>query len=957
MFFVFSGNEVAEDVQFIMDSHFSGQPLPEKLEINRVTRWKQQQRILSLFDYQDCNATWRAKLQEKAHRCVRISSKPINIFRDLLSYLEKFRVVLPAYSTMQKIVSKAIIKERARLSALGRQHITRDVERALGALFNRKDRFYVLTLLKKAPKDFKYKQISQEIAKQKILKPLYDFAKDFLPRLKISNDNIVYFGSLVNFYSIFRLQQLQRGITNVYLLCFIYHRYHRINDNLINAFIYYVRKYQTTAKLVAKSGVSELKIEGNQNLDHTGKILDLFVDDGISDDIPFGEIRRQAFGILAKDKFPVVKAFISKSGFDQTELEWQALDELALTFKKNLRPILLSLNFGNTSKKDALMDAVDFLKTNLKDKRSLSGITPKTFPMAYIRRKLRRYITEKKKVRFHGSPRKIRTIRPDRYEFLVYTMLRDNLESGDVYISDSAQFRSFEADLVDDELWREKDQLILELDLSILNKPIEETLAELREEVEALFLHVNRRIQEGQNEGIKLTGFGKEVSWSLPYKKPENLTNNPLFEPLGQVEIRDLLAFVDSRCGFMSAFTHILGRYAKNAAEDDAIAGAVIAFATNKGLFKMAESSDMPYQPLFSAMRNYIRLETLKDANDMISNALAELSVFKHFNVEEGVIHASSDGQKFETQISTINARYSPKYFGLKKGVTSYTLVANNVPVNARIIGANAHESHFVFDILHNNTSEIQPNRHSVDTHGTNNVNFLILNAFGYEFAPRYKTISSRTETLCGFKDLKEYEGFLIRPSRKTHERLIISEWPNIQRILVSLGLRTTTQSVIVGKLSSYARRNSTKRAMWELDSIYRTIYILKYVDNLFLRQSVQKVLNRGEGYHQLRRAIAHENAGKLRVDTEEEQNVWHECGRLVANAIIFFNSYILTRLLEQMEEENKTDMVDRIKKVSPIAWGHINLGGRFKLTCQNETINIERMLARLKESMVRFIS
>jgi hypothetical protein len=123
MFFVFSGNEVGEDVQFIMDSHFSGQPLPENLVINRVTRWKQQRRILSLFDYNDFNATWRAKLQGKAHRCIRISSKPINIFRDLLSYLEKSRVVFPAYSTMQKIVSKAIIKERARLSALGRQHI------------------------------------------------------------------------------------------------------------------------------------------------------------------------------------------------------------------------------------------------------------------------------------------------------------------------------------------------------------------------------------------------------------------------------------------------------------------------------------------------------------------------------------------------------------------------------------------------------------------------------------------------------------------------------------------------------------------------------------------------------------------------------------------------------------------------------------------------------------------
>ncbi len=89
--------------------------------------------------------------------------------------------------------------------------------------------------------------------------------------------------------------------------------------------------------------------------------------------------------------------------------------------------------------------------------------------------------------------------------------------------------------------------------------------------------------------------------------------------------------------------------------------------------------------PMPSALRFIIFYRKDRDTL-MISNALAELSVFKHFNVEEGVINASSDGQKFETQISTINARHSPEYFGLKKGVTSYTLVANNVPVNARII-------------------------------------------------------------------------------------------------------------------------------------------------------------------------------------------------------------------------------------------------------------------------------
>ncbi|MBP6483722.1 MAG: Tn3 family transposase, partial [Rhodoferax sp.] len=40
-----------------------------------------------------------------------------------------------------------------------------------------------------------------------------------------------------------------------------------------------------------------------------------------------------------------------------------------------------------------------------------------------------------------------------------------------------------------------------------------------------------------------------------------------------------------------------------------------------------------------------------------------------------------------ETQINTFNSRYSPKYFGLDKGVSACTLVANHVPINAKIIG------------------------------------------------------------------------------------------------------------------------------------------------------------------------------------------------------------------------------------------------------------------------------
>jgi TnpA family transposase len=116
-------------------------------------------------------------------------------------------------------------------------------------------------------------------------------------------------------------------------------------------------------------------------------------------------------------------------------------------------------------------------------------------------------------------------------------------------------------------------------------------------------------------------------------------------------------------------------------------------------------------------------------------------------------LHASADGQKLECRINTFKTRYSPKYFGTNKGISAVTLVANHVPINARVIGANEHESHFIIDLLYNNSSEISPSVVSTDTHGANQVNFALLDLFGYTFAPRYAKVSKVIDGLFTLSD------------------------------------------------------------------------------------------------------------------------------------------------------------------------------------------------------------
>ena len=187
----------------------------------------------------------------------------------------------------------------------------------------------------------------------------------------------------------------------------------------------------------------------------------------------------------------------------------------------------------------------------------------------------------------------------------------------------------------------------------------------------------------------------------------------------------------------------------------------------------------------------------------------------------------------------------------------------------------------------------------------------------------------------------------MLKPIRKINTGLILAEEENIQRIMLSLALKTTTQSIIVGKLSAYARKNKTRRALWEYDNILHSLYLLDYIDSPPLRQNVQRALNRGENYHQLRRAVAYANFGKLRFKTEPE------CSRLLTNCIIYYNAAILSKLLAHKEATGDTQGAALLKQVAPVAWQHINLQGRYEFTKGTEAINLDALIQELAQTPI----
>ena len=156
------------------------------------------------------------------------------------------------------------------------------------------------------------------------------------------------------------------------------------------------------------------------------------------------------------------------------------------------------------------------------------------------------------------------------------------------------------------------------------------------------------------------------------------------------------------------------------------------------------------------------------------------------------------------------------------------------------------------------------------------------------------------------------------------------------------------TQSTLVKKLCNYTTLNRTQKALFEYDKLIRSIHTLKYFYDSTLQKKVHRSQNQLEAYHQLRAAIARAYGSKqLSGKTDIEIAVSNECGRLLANAMIYYNSAILSKLKQKYEATGNLQGLARLKKFSPVAWQHIHFLGHYIFSDEKQ-IDIDKMIVEL---------
>jgi Tn3 transposase DDE domain len=82
---------------------------------------------------------------------------------------------------------------------------------------------------------------------------------------------------------------------------------------------------------------------------------------------------------------------------------------------------------------------------------------------------------------------------------------------------------------------------------------------------------------------------------------------------------------------------------------------------------------------------------------------------------------------------------------------------------------------------------------------------------------------------------------------------------------------------------------------------------------------------------------------------TDLDVAISNECGRLLANVVIAFNSMLLSALFERYQRDGNQKALARLKRILPVAWQHIHFLGHYTFQGNANPIDLGVLLAGLE--------
>lgn len=164
---------------------------------------------------------------------------------------------------------------------------------------------------------------------------------------------------------------------------------------------------------------------------------------------------------------------------------------------------------------------------------------------------------------------------------------------------------------------------------------------------------------------------------------------------------------------------------------------------------------------------------------------------------------------------------------------------------------------------------------------------------------------------------------------------LIRKHLPDMFRMALSIKAGRFTPSTVLRTMSAPSR-NKVAQAYREWGRVQRTIFLLRYIKDPELRATISKETNRSEQFNALLAWVAFGSAGVIRENNRAEQRKAIKYTVLVANALIFHNTVVITNQLRALIRAGQHIDPALVAALSPYIHKYPDRFGYFDLDLTN---------------------
>ncbi len=925
---------------------------------------RHQKVILERLGYRRFDKETRNLLLQEAISLCANQIKPRFLFLSLVDFLKEKKIELPGYYSLSKIITQALKSFEKELLTFVEEQISPEQKLLLDELIESKNltppegqqklplnyydtRPYKLTLLKKFHQSIRPAKVRENLKDFNCLQTLFRKLNPVITNLQLRPETIQYYTQIVLRAQVFQISRRDEK-KYLYLLSFVIHQYYRLNDLLTETILQAVKKsfnksvnehkekfYETRKN--RHHEISDLVNAVQQQLTILRKIKET-----VSTPVPDSEklktveillrqtdtqdynTLKERLTLLEKESRRIVK----------DEDYYAIVESESLKLQNRVSEIIKQLEFSPFTSDKSLMEAIEYYKNR-------NGNLTANVPLDFI--------DDNEQTMIFNSNGKLRI---SLYKALFFEKVAAGIKSGSLNLLNSYKYRAFDDYLIQKEIWKDKKDDLLERAELTAFADFQHVEPKLRKTLRKQYAVTNENINNAENKFAKITTAGKLRVVTPKTEKETTKTGSDLFPKDRYIPLVEILSTINKFSRFSDCFEHWKIKHNRAKPNPLIFFAGIMGYGCNIGIRKIAKiSRNIPQNKLENTVNWYFSTENINRANDRIIEFLDYLDLPDIFRPESHRTHTSSDGQKFSIAVESLNADYSFKYYGKDKGVSVYSFIDQSHRLfYSTVISPAEREAAYVIDgLMHNDV--VQSEVHSTDTHGYSEIVFGVTHLLGISFAPRIKNF--KKQYLYNFKGKKALRdlNYKILPNRRINTKIIHEHWDDILRFAATIKLKQTTASQLFKRLNSYSRQHPLYFALKEFGRIVKSIFLLKYINDVALRQIIELQLNKMENSQKFSKAIFYDNNQEFQQSTKEAQLIADGCKRLIENAIICWNYLYLSQIINNAESDTqKQNLLQTIKNGSVVAWQHINIHGEYDFSDDALRESIEFNLPKLEQ-------